>query len=44
MGENAFKKLQNRYQYTDFEKNEFIPDVIKEKLGKNWVCLFSHMM
>ena len=30
MGTNSLRKLQTRYQYADLEKNEFIPDVIKE--------------
>ena len=39
MGTNSLRKLQTRYQYADLEKNEFIPDVIKEKLGKSFfVC------
>ena len=34
MGDNSLRKLQNRYEHVDLENNEYIPDVIKEKLGK----------
>lgn len=39
LGEGSLQKLKNRYQYVDLESNEFIPDVIKEKLNqKCGVC------
>lgn len=34
LGEGSLQKLKNRYQYVDLESNEFIPDVIKEKLNQ----------
>lgn len=35
MGETSLKKLKNRYSNIDLESNEYIPDVIKEKLKGN---------
>lgn len=33
MGNTSLQKLQNRYQYVNMDDNEYIPDVIKEKLA-----------
>lgn len=33
MGNTSLQKLQNRYQYVNMDENEYIPDVIKEKLA-----------